>query len=56
MTNTMIVRCRSCGEEHDTNSVEFVNIEEDIMGRDKMYFVCPNTSEETDSLVFLRAY
>lgn len=47
-----IVICSECSEEHLTNEVEFVNIEEDIQGRDLMYFVCPVTKTETKSLVY----
>lgn len=49
-----IVKCRECGEEHDTEKVRFLNIEEDFQGRDVMTFVCPKTGTSTSSLVFGR--
>ena len=35
------VRCTECDEEFDETEVEFVDIEEDDFGRDRMTFVCP---------------
>jgi hypothetical protein len=46
------VNCLKCGEHHSTKEVEFLNIEEDIQGRDLMTFMCPVVEEETKSLVF----
>jgi hypothetical protein len=48
----MIVVCSKCSEEHDTSEVKFLNIEEDMEGRDIMYFTCPVTSLDTKSLVY----
>ena len=48
----MIVICTECSEEHDTSEVKFLNIEEDMEGRDIMYFTCPVTNTETKSLVY----
>ena len=50
--NNMIVICSECSEEHDTSEVKFLNIEEDMEGRDIMYFECPVTNTETKSLVY----
>ena len=50
--NNMIVICTECSEEHDTSEVKFLNIEEDIQGRDIMYFECPVTNLEARSLVY----
>ena len=50
--NNMIVVCTECSEEHDTSEVKFLNIEEDMEGRDIMYFTCPVTSLEAKSLVY----
>ena len=52
----MFVKCEECGEEHWTFSDEVVteNIEEDIMGRDVLTFVCPKTGNTTKSLVYVR--
>lgn len=47
-----IVICSECSEEHLTTEIECVNIEEDIQGRDILYFVCPVTDEVTKSLVY----
>lgn len=46
-----IVKCRECCGEHNAEKVEFVNVEEDIQGRDIMHFVCPDTGTTTSSLV-----
>ena len=48
----MIVVCSKCSEEHDTSEVKFLNIEEDMEGRDIMYFTCPVTNLDTKSLVY----
>lgn len=45
------VICRECGEEHDTIKVKFVNVEEDIHGRDVFIFACPITGTTTRSFV-----
>ena len=50
--NNMIVVCSECSEEHTTTEVKFLNIEEDIQGRDVMYFICPVTNLEAKSLVY----
>ena len=50
--NNYIVICTECSEEHDTESVKFLNVEEDIQGRDIMYFECPVTNLEARSLVY----
>lgn len=47
-----VVICSECSEEHLTTEVQSVNIEEDIQGRDILYFVCPVTNMETKSLVY----
>lgn len=49
---SMYVKCNKCGQEHRAKEVEFLNIEEDILGRDLMTFMCPVVEEETKSLVF----
>jgi len=38
---TIFVRCSTCKEDFDEQKVEFLNIEEDIQGRDIMTFKCP---------------
>ena len=54
MKDQFIVICPECNEKHSTTEVEFLNIEEDIQGRDVMYFVCPVTKTPTKSLVYRR--
>jgi len=44
------VSCPHCGE-HETSHVDFVNVQEDIQGRDVMTFACPVTSEIHESVV-----
>ena len=50
--NDCVVICCECSQEHLTTDVEFLNIEEDIQGRDIMHFVCPLTNTETKSIVY----
>jgi uncharacterized Zn finger protein len=50
----MFVKCEECGEDHYSDEVVTENIEEDIMGRDVLTFVCPNTGNTTKSLVYVR--
>jgi len=52
MNRNFIVVCTECSEEHDTESIKFLNVEEDIQGRDIMFFVCPVTNLEARSLVY----
>jgi hypothetical protein len=52
MEHQFKVICRECSDEHLTSEVEFLNIEEDIHGRDVMSFVCPVTNNPTKSLVY----
>ena len=44
--------CKECGNRHDTEEVEFLNIEEDFNGRDIMTYTCPETKQETKSNIF----
>jgi len=49
------VKCYSCCFGWAAaDSVEFVNIEEDIYGRDVMTFVCPSCQNQVKSLVVVR--
>ena len=43
MNERFIVKCTRCGEDHTTEEVKPLNVEEDIQGRDIFYFVCPVT-------------
>jgi len=52
MKTKFYVRCAECQEQHYVDEVEFLNVEEDIIGRDIMYFVCPETSMYSKSLVY----
>lgn len=52
MNRNFIVICTECSEEHDTESIKFLNVEEDIQGRDIMHFECPVTKLEARSLVY----
>lgn len=54
MLSEMFVRCLECGEEHVAKDVMFVNIEEDIQGRDLLTYVCPVTQKETKAYVLRR--
>lgn len=52
MNEQFIVICSECSEEHLTTEVEFLNVEENMQGRDVMYYVCPVTNTETSSMVY----
>ena len=49
MYKTIKVMCNDCKQSTDESKVEFVNIEEDIQGRDILTFVCPycNTTQKS---------
>jgi hypothetical protein len=44
------VRCGTCKKDFNEQDVEFLNIEEDIEGRDVMTFKCPDCGESQKSL------
>lgn len=50
----LFVVCKHCRQDFHTDSVEFLNIEEDIQGRDLMTFKCPTCHREEKSLVIRR--
>jgi len=52
MNQQFIVICTECGQNHFTTEVEFLNIEEDMQGRDVMHYTCPITKQPTKSLVY----
>jgi len=52
MKAAFYVRCAECQDRHYVDEVEFLNVEEDYMGRDIMHFVCPKTLNESKSLVY----
>jgi len=52
MNEQFIVICPECSEEHLTTEVKFLNVEEDMQGRDVMHFTCPVTQTDTTSLVY----
>lgn len=56
MNYQFIVMCHECSQEHFTNEVEFLNVEEDVHGRDVMYFLCPVTGTEEKSYVYKSNY
>lgn len=45
------VHCPACGEDHFTDEVEFVNIEESLEGWDRMTFICPLTGDSAAAIV-----
>ena len=51
MSSTHVV-CSECEEHQETEKVKFLDIEEDMQGRDVMKFVCPVTNKPTKSLVY----
>jgi hypothetical protein len=46
------VICRECGQRHDTESVEFVDICEGGQGQDVLTYICPETKNKTESNVY----
>ncbi len=46
------VYCKQCHEWHMVEEVEFVDVEEDEQGRDRMIFVCKATQKEQSSNVY----
>jgi hypothetical protein len=38
------VYCNSCKDRHNVKSVEFLNVEEDIQGRDVAEYNCPGSN------------
>ena len=46
------VICTECSEEHSVEDTKVVNVEEDIQGRDVLYFECPVTEKIAKSLVY----
>ena len=52
MRHKFIVICPECSEEHTTIEVKFLNVEEDIVGRDVMTFLCPVTQTPAKSPVY----
>lgn len=54
MNEQFVVICSECSEEHSTTEIEVVNVEEDIQGRDVLYFICPVTKTVTRSMVYRR--
>lgn len=48
----MFVHC-PCGEDHYTGTIEAINIEEDIYGRDVLTYVCPVLGDEMKALVLV---
>ena len=44
------VLCVNCGNRVNEKKVKFVNIEEDMVGRDVLTFMCPNCGKKSKSL------
>ena len=44
------VQCK-CGENHDVSDVTFLNVEEDIVGRDVLTYICPVDDNTYQSFV-----
>jgi len=49
---SFFIKCAECQNQHLVDEVEFLNVEEDYIGRDILYFVCPETLIESKSLVY----
>ena len=46
----IMVRCPDCKHEYDEDYVDFINIEEDMEGRDILTFHCPLCDKPVKSL------
>lgn len=44
------VKCKECDEWKDEDKTEFVDIEEDLQGRDILTFICPDCKTKQRSL------
>ena len=44
------VHCKECHNNFDEQDVEFVDIAEDMEGRDVLFFVCPECGKTVSSL------
>ena len=54
MERSFQVWCKHCQEFHDVGEVEFLDVEEDITGRDVMSFHCPIADQDSKSFVVSR--
>lgn len=50
-TRTIYVRCHNCGHI-DEDKVEFLNIEEGMLGEDILSFICPHCKTKQRSVRF----
>ena len=48
----MYIQC-PCGNTHRPNTIETLNIEEDIYGRDLITYICPVTNTQQKALVLI---
>ena len=46
------VICTECSEEHFVDDIKVENVEEDIQGRDVLFFECPVTNQVAKSFVY----
>lgn len=46
------VICTECSEEHFVDDIKVENVEEDIQGRDVLFFECPITNQIAKSFVY----
>ena len=50
----MYVQCPACGERHyNTKYLEILNVEEGPDGQDVLTYRCPETKEDTKSVVYV---
>ena len=49
---TLKVTCETCSGTFDEDKVEIDNISSDKLGRDVVYFICPNCKQLTSSFRF----
>jgi hypothetical protein len=49
---SFFIKCAECQNQHLVDEVEFLDVEEDYIGRDIMHFVCPETKMYSKSLVY----
>jgi len=52
--NNAHVTCPKCKEESPVESVEYLDIEENMQGKDVLTFVCPHCNEQVKALIWVR--
>lgn len=46
--------CYSCDTEYEVSELTIDNLEEDVLGRDTIFFTCPECGDKVKALVWTR--